>query len=203
MRSILLILSTVIGVSLLCAPVAAQVKTAKQCRAEWQANKADFQAKKIKEKDYVKQCTGGSTATKTTPAADKTKKVRPKKTETKTETKTAPAPITTAPEPAPATRTGRAPQPTTSPAPRPSRAAVGPNQFTTESQAKTRCGSDTVVWANLEVEDLPLLRLQGLRRHEARGLYVRARCHERGHARGQERKAPLTQSTLEAVASRG
>lgn len=158
MRSILVVLSAAIGVSLLCAPVAAQVKTAKQCRAEWQANKADFQAKKIKEKDYVKQCTSGGTATKTTPAADKTKKVRPKKTETKTETKTlpttetktAPGPVTTAPKPAPATRTGRAPEPTTSPAARPSRAAVGPNQFTTESQAKTRCGSDTVVWANLE-----------------------------------------------------
>ncbi len=159
MRSIVMILSTVIGVALLSVPVSAQVKTAKECRAEWQAKKADFQAKKIKEKDYVKQCTGG-TAAKTTPAEDKTKKVRPKRTETKTKpeikteikpkTKSAPRPVTTAPEPGPATRTSRAPEPTIAPPARSSRAAVGPNQFTTESQAKTRCGSDTVVWANLE-----------------------------------------------------
>ena len=44
-------------------PPSAGRKTAKECRAEWQANKADNQAKGITEKQYVEQCrTGGATA---------------------------------------------------------------------------------------------------------------------------------------------
>jgi hypothetical protein len=148
MRVFAIILSTVIGVSLIGSTIVAEAKTAKECRAEWQANKADFQAKKIKQKDYVTQCTAGAaaappaatqpTATQPTATENKTKKTRAKKTESKT----APAPVTP-------TATESAPAPKPAPAARPSRAVTGANQFTTESQAKSRCGSDTVVWANL------------------------------------------------------
>ena len=48
-------------------PVLAQQKTEKACKSEWQANKADNQAKGITEKAYVDQCRSGSAAT--TPAA--------------------------------------------------------------------------------------------------------------------------------------
>jgi hypothetical protein len=40
----------------LSSPVLAQQKTEKECRTEWQANKAANQAAKITEKAYVDQC---------------------------------------------------------------------------------------------------------------------------------------------------
>ena len=44
------------------SPSIAQEKTVKQCQDEWRANKADNQAKGIKEKDYVAQCRGAAAA---------------------------------------------------------------------------------------------------------------------------------------------
>jgi hypothetical protein len=133
MRTFAIICSAVIGASILCSPVVAQAKTAKECRAEWQANKAENQAKKITEKDYVKQCTAGATTAQPAPApAKSTKKTEPK----------APAPA------APKTETKMAPAPA-APAATSSSGATGANQYTTEAQAKARCGSGTVVWANL------------------------------------------------------
>ena len=49
------------------SPSLAQQKTVKECQDEWRANKADNQAKGIKEKDYVAQCRG--TAATAAPAA--------------------------------------------------------------------------------------------------------------------------------------
>jgi len=43
-------------VSITSPTVAAQLKTAKQCRNEWRADKAENRAKRIKERDYVAQC---------------------------------------------------------------------------------------------------------------------------------------------------
>ena len=40
------------------SPSLAQQKTVKECQDEWRADKADNQAKGIKEKDYVAQCRG-------------------------------------------------------------------------------------------------------------------------------------------------
>ncbi|MBV8775220.1 MAG: hypothetical protein JO166_23230 [Deltaproteobacteria bacterium] len=40
----------------------AQQKTVKECRAEWQAQKAEYQAKGVTEAAYVKQCRSGATA---------------------------------------------------------------------------------------------------------------------------------------------
>jgi len=119
------------------APVpTAQQKTAKACRDEWKANKADFQAKKITEKAYVADCLAGKTAAQ--PAT---------------------APVTTAPAPKQETSTkpaaAPAPMPSAKPAPsakQSSTAATAPtaaNQFTSEALAKAHCPSDTVVWVNL------------------------------------------------------
>ena len=118
----------------------AQQKTAKACRDEWKANKADFQAKKITEKAYVADCLAGKTAAQ--PAA---------------------APVTPAPAPAPAPKQETSTKPAAVPAPAPSSkpappakqsstAATAPtaaNQFTSEAQAKAHCPSDTIVWVNL------------------------------------------------------
>ncbi|HZP77562.1 MAG TPA: hypothetical protein VFB45_15565 [Pseudolabrys sp.] len=115
-------------------PATGGEKTAKACRDEWRANKADNQAKGITEKAYVEQCRGGSSTA--APAA--------------------------APAPAPATKTTTAPSAAPAPAPSTTTAAKpaartattgsapsGANQFAAESQAKARCPSDTVVWVNL------------------------------------------------------
>ena len=65
--------SAIIGVMAL-TPMAV-AKTAKECRAEWTANKAANQAKGITEKAYVEQCRAGASAekSKTTPAASTAK----------------------------------------------------------------------------------------------------------------------------------
>src|SRR6516164_6084452 len=57
------------GLLTVSSPVLAQQKTVKDCRAEWQANKAANQAKGITEKAYVDQCRSASAAPTATPAA--------------------------------------------------------------------------------------------------------------------------------------
>jgi hypothetical protein len=100
-------------------------KTAKECRSEWRANKADNEAKGITEKQYVEQCrTGRDTAAPTPP----------------------PAPAAT---PAPA----RAPAPATTiatPPPTAATAPIGAGQYRTEAEAKGHCPADSVVWVNLK-----------------------------------------------------
>ena len=49
------VLATFVSIS---SPSIAQQKTVKQCQDEWRTNKAENQAKGIKEKDYVAQCHG-------------------------------------------------------------------------------------------------------------------------------------------------
>ncbi len=115
------------------APAAAQ-KTAKACQEEWRANKADNQAKGITEKAYVTQCRAGTAAAQPAPAPAPEKK-----------TTAAPAPAP-ASAPAPEKKTATAPA---TPPPAASTTPTGANQFTTEAQAKGRCGTGTVVWANL------------------------------------------------------
>ena len=53
-------LATFVSIS---SPSIAQQKTVKQCQDEWRANKAENQAKGIKEKDYVAQCRAETAAT--------------------------------------------------------------------------------------------------------------------------------------------
>lgn len=104
--------------------VAAGQKTAKECAAEWRANKAQNQAQGITEKAYVAQCRSGTAAAQPT---------------------TAPAQQTTpaaAPATAPRPATGSRTRETTATAP------AGANRYANEAQAKARCPSDTVVWVN-------------------------------------------------------
>lgn len=111
-------------------------KTAKDCIAEWRADKAGMQARGVTEKTYVQACRNG------------------------TPTATAPEPKT-AVAPAPAAKQAPAPQPKSSaptaaptpPARTPSAAngpTLEPGQFADEASAKFRCPTDTVVWVNLK-----------------------------------------------------
>jgi hypothetical protein len=110
-------------------PALAQQKTEKACKSEWQANKADNQAKGITEKAYVDQCrSGAATTPAATPAAAK------------------PAPTAPAPKPTSAPPTA----PAVKPAPTAATTPTGANEFSSEAQAKARCPTDTVVWANLK-----------------------------------------------------
>ncbi len=116
---------TAIGGALgLCAvPALAQQKTERQCRAEWQANKADNQAKGILERDFVARCRAGATTAQPTAA---------------------PAAPATAPQPAPAASRTAPPAPTR----RETAAAAPAGGFANEALAKARCPTDTVVWVN-------------------------------------------------------
>jgi hypothetical protein len=99
-------------------------KTAKECGAEWTANKADNQAKGITKKRYVAQCHTGGVA------------VPPK---------TAPelAPPPTPPAKRPTTTTN-------APPPAAPMALAGAGQYRTEGEARGHCPTDTVVWVNLK-----------------------------------------------------
>jgi hypothetical protein len=114
------------------AAAATQQKTVKACQEEWRANKADNQAKGITEKAYVTQCRAGGSVAAPAPAA-------PPPSQTRTTTTPAPAPAPAAPP----ARTATQPPPAAT-------APSGANQYTTEVQAKLRCGAGTVVWANLD-----------------------------------------------------
>jgi hypothetical protein len=122
-------------------------KTAKECTAEWRADKAGMQARGVTEKAYVEQCKAGvamptAPEPKPTAAAPAPAPSRP----APTATETAPAP---APKPAPTTTAAPAPAPTQqAPAPKGS-ATLEAGQFADEASAKARCPSDTVVWVNL------------------------------------------------------
>ena len=118
-------LAAAVAVAAAFAPTAyAQQKTVKACEQEWRANKAANQAKGITEKAYVAQCRAGTPGAPPTPPAS-----------TQPQTKPGAAPATASRPARPA-----------APAP----GAARTDQFSTESEAKSRCGTDTVVWANLD-----------------------------------------------------
>jgi hypothetical protein len=120
---------------LVTPPAFGQTKTAKACRDEWRANKADNQAKGITEKAYVDECRAGTAAAPTTSPP--------------TTTTTAPSPKQSVPPPVVVAPTAK-PQPATKPAPSPTAAPAASGQFSSEAQAKGHCPSDTVVWVNLK-----------------------------------------------------
>jgi hypothetical protein len=134
--------STLAGLWLASAPALAQQKTVKECRAEWQAHKADNQAKGVTEKGYVDLCrSGGAAAAPAAPPAA-----------AKPTTAAAPA-AAPAGKPTTAAAPAAAPAgkpPAAKPAPTTARAAAGANEFAAEALAKARCPADTVVWANLK-----------------------------------------------------
>ena len=134
--------SAVLGLTTLSSHAIAQQKTAKECREEWRANKAANQASGVTEKAYVAQCRSGAEPAQPTAAPVPAPAPAP----TAAPAAPAPAPTVAAPpaRPAPPAATAVRPAPSTPTGP------VGANQFSTEAQAKARCLSDTVVWANLK-----------------------------------------------------
>jgi hypothetical protein len=136
---------------------AAGQKTAKECREEWRANKATNQANGVTEKAYVAQCRGGAAPAQTTAAPPPPAAPAPAPTAAPAAPAPAPtataAPAAAAPAPTAAAPPSRAapppPPPTAGTAPSVPENPVATNEFTTETQAKARCPSDTVVWVNL------------------------------------------------------
>ena len=165
MRNITVACCVVVAASILALPALGQEKTVKACQDEWRANKAANQAAKITEKAYVEKCRANSASAQpssapvATPKPSKSAAPSPQAPAPKSSAQTAPAPSA---KPAPAMKP--APAATTSP--------TGAYQFSTEGQAKARCGSGTVVWVNLESEDLSFCGAQKLRNYEIWGVYV-------------------------------
>lgn len=124
MRTLSLACFAILATCLSSSSTFAQQKTIKACEQEWRANKAANQAKGITEKAYVAQCRAGTPGAPPTPPAS-----------TQPQTKPGAAPATASRPARPA-----------APAP----GAARTDQFSTESEAKSRCGTDTVVWANLD-----------------------------------------------------
>jgi hypothetical protein len=108
-------------------------KSAKDCLAEWRADKAGMQARGTTEKAYVEQCRSGAEPNAAAPVVPKPP------IGTIAPAPTAPAP--TAQKPAPST-VARQPSATTGP-------AAQSGEYPDEAQAKAHCPGDTVVWANL------------------------------------------------------
>jgi hypothetical protein len=123
MRSafVVIVCSALAGLLGTSTSAVAQQKTARECKAEWQAHRADNKAKGITETAYVAQCRAGTPSSSTTAA---------------------PAPIA----PSPAATTATTPSTRSTPT---SATPTGANQFAAEGEAKAHCPSDTVVWANL------------------------------------------------------
>ena len=114
------------------APTAAAGKSAKECNAEYAANKAAIRSSGQRKADFIAACRAGNETIPQGAAA-------------------APAPV-----PAPAQNSGSLfpwQQPASQPAPAPTAPATtatptGAGQFASDQQAKYRCPSDTVVWVN-------------------------------------------------------
>ena len=114
------------------APTAAAGKSAKECNAEYAANKAAIRSSGQRKADFIAACRAGNETIPQGAAA-------------------APAPV-----PAPAQNSGSLfpwQQPASAPAPAPMAPATtatptGAGQFASDQQAKYRCPSDTVVWVN-------------------------------------------------------
>jgi hypothetical protein len=109
-------------------------KTAKECNAEYAANKDAIKASGQKKKDFVEACRAG---TENIPAAGAAPPPAPAPA-------AAPAPAPAAPAPAPAA-TAPAPKPAT---PKPTATSTGAGEFRTDAEAKAKCPTDTVVWVN-------------------------------------------------------
>jgi hypothetical protein len=119
-------------------------KTAKDCVAEWRADKAGMQARGVTEKAYVETCKTGAAPTANAPEPKPTVAPAAQKQAAPASTQTAPVPpskppVTTS-APTPPTRT-----PSTTNGP-----TLETGQFADEAPAKARCPTDTVVWVNLK-----------------------------------------------------
>src|SRR3954471_19090850 len=69
------VIAAAVACSISVAPAFA--KTAKECTAEWRADKAGMQARGVTEKAYVEQCKGGSAASGSAPLPKPTSAMPP------------------------------------------------------------------------------------------------------------------------------
>jgi hypothetical protein len=123
-------------------------KTAKECVAEWRADKAGMQARGTTEKAYVEQCKAGAvTPTATAPGPKAT--TAPTPAPKQASPAAPPTPAQPAPKPAPTTTAAPAPTPAQQPSAPKGGATLEAGQFADEASAKVRCPTDTVVWVNL------------------------------------------------------
>ncbi len=122
-------------------------KTAKECIAEWRADKAGMQARGVTQKAYVEQCrVGGAVPSAATPEP------KPAAAAPTSPSPAAPSAREAAPAPAPqrpASTTTAAPSSPQQPATPQGTATLETGQFTDEGSARARCPTDTVVWVAL------------------------------------------------------
>lgn len=121
-------------------------KTAKECTAEWRADKAGMQARGVTEKAYVEQCKAGAMPSATTPEPKPTAPAAQPSRAAPAATQAAPAPASQRPAP---TTTAPLPAPAQQPSSSKDGATLEAGQFANEASAKARCPADTVVWVNL------------------------------------------------------
>jgi hypothetical protein len=164
-------------------------KTAKECVAEWRADKAGMQARGVTQKAYVEQCRAGEAAPSATAHEPRPTAAAPAPAPTRpapTATEAAPAP---APQrSAPTTTAAPTQAPTQQPAAPRSTASLEAGQFADEASAKARCPADTVVWVNLPSK---IYHFAGTRSYGTtkRGAYM---CEK--EAIGAENRASKTES---------
>ena len=170
------------------AAPAATEKTAKACRDEWRANKADNQAKGITEKAYVTQCRAGTAAAQPAPAP-----ARGKEGDRGTR-----AGSCCGKEDDRSTRAGACTRARKEDGDRSHGTAARrdganrrqPVHDRSASQGAMRDRNGRVGQPGFE--DLSLRVIQELRQHEIRRVYVRAGCDRPGNARLQKREASLS-----------
>jgi hypothetical protein len=125
-------------------------KTAKECIAEWRADKAGMQARGVTEKAYVEQCrAGGAAPTATAPEPNATTVPAPAPSLAPKQASPAASPTPAQPAQKPASTTTAAPVPTRESPATKSDATLEAGQFADDASAKARCPTDTVVWVNL------------------------------------------------------
>jgi hypothetical protein len=112
-------------------------KTAKECNADYAANKAAIKASGQKKGEYVAACRAG-----TAPPVAATPAAAPAPAPAPEPAAAAPAPAPVAAAPAPKKPKPMAAAPTSTATP------TAPGQFAAEAQAKARCPTDVVVWVN-------------------------------------------------------
>ena len=122
-------------------------KTAKECTAEWRADKAGMQARGVTEKAYVEQCkAGGAMPSATAPEPKPTAPAEQPSRSAPTAKQAAPVPAPQKPAP---TTAAPLPAPAQQPSSSKDGATLEAGQFANEASAKARCPTDTVVWVNL------------------------------------------------------
>ncbi len=137
-------------------------KTARACAAEWTSNKAALQASGKTRRDFIAGCRAGASSTAAAAPSE------PAKPEQKPVVAAAPQQQAPAEQPKPEIAAAPAPK---AAAPKAPAGALAAGQFASESEAKSHCPGDTVVWANTrsKVYHYASSRIYG---HTKRGAYM-------------------------------